>query len=758
MEKGKYNIGLAVADLMDTYSRRLAEGAMKAAERLDANLVIFPGKYVGKDIYSQNTDSKYEYQHNALFAYASAAKFDYLIVAVGTIAHVLNNEQRQKMLEYFGNTPVLSLSSMVAGYDCLLYDNRSGVMQAVDNLAKKQGRKHIGMMVGDLENFECAERYKAYREALQNNGLEFKESYCVSCDLSDNVTTEAEQLIILNPELDAIVCANDIIATSVYEVLRRHNKHIGTDMSVVGFDDLPFAEKLEPPLASVRADAFKLGEAAMERAVGFLNGEASGAHLLPTEFIPRQSCFGQSETEKDNADVFSEDEDEFAEKFSLFFGHGNREDVDEDRIKKAYELINGIRERFVNKKTDENDFRTAINNADIFFNQTAGIVDNITNVQSVIDSGYRYFMKIAPKENTEYLQRLYNYFYKRFSLDIAAEYHNLERRHAEKVHNDNLFIRDTLMITDNLQDSYARMLRRLALIGASTSFTYILSEPVRYSFKEIFPSDCQWLFMGYAYGEDTYAVPKDEQKVSAEDVFKNEYILSNRRHTLVAVDLFSASFQYGMILCEPDSSDFFDEIELISYQLSSVVKVLYYRGKQEKTFIELHNKNLALKDISCYDELTELYNPRGFYNEAGKLVTAPENQGIKYIVCYADMNDLKMVNERYGHEEGDFSLKSLGECLKKIFGERSVVGRMNGDEFAAIAPMDDTGSISEIQKKKKDIIQSLNFDSGKPYLITMSIGLAECTCADSYDLKDAVDRAYGLLKEAKSNQKRGRKF
>ena len=59
-----------------------------------------------------------------------------------------------------------------------------------------------------------------------------------------------------NPDIDAVICVSGIMAQTLYTVLNDRGIHIGRDIAVTGFDDLPFAAKLEPPLASVRADAY----------------------------------------------------------------------------------------------------------------------------------------------------------------------------------------------------------------------------------------------------------------------------------------------------------------------------------------------------------------------------------------------------------------------------------------------------------------------------------------------------------------------
>lgn len=80
----RYNIGILVANIMDSFSNRVSKGAIAAAEAFDANLFIFPMKYLDVDYGNTMLDMKFEYQYNILMDYAAKAKLDHLIVCTGT--------------------------------------------------------------------------------------------------------------------------------------------------------------------------------------------------------------------------------------------------------------------------------------------------------------------------------------------------------------------------------------------------------------------------------------------------------------------------------------------------------------------------------------------------------------------------------------------------------------------------------------------------------------------------------------------------
>ena len=631
MNKERFNIGLLVANISDAFSNGLAKGAMRRAGELDADLVIIPGKYIGVQNKYEQYDTKYEYQYNVLFDIAAAAKLDYLIVAAGTIAY--DAKKQKAFLDSLGDTPILSVAAEIEGYDFLQYDNRSGIAAAVEHLVK-HGRRHIGFMVGELNNSECAERYAEYRSSLEKHGIEFRKSYVTECDLAHESIHDARPFIEKNPDLDAVLCFNDIVASKLYEVLAEKGLKVGDDIAVIGFDDLPFCKKLSPELASVRADAETLGAVSVEKAVNFLSGIPDERHYVETRFIPRASC------PSDDA------------------------------------------------ATEESE---------------------------------------APKSYTV-------------------------EKYEVRTHIENIFIRDTLMFDSDPEMGYSQIMKQLSCIGADTGFIYILEEPIVHAVKGKFPKKLSWLFKSYSYGEDRFSVPAGEQKMSTPSVFRNKYLVSDRQRTLIAADLYSAETQYGIALLEPRNADFFDELEIVTYQLSAAVRTLNILKKQSDLLAELHIKNLALEELSHIDELTGANNRRGFYMEAEKLVRA--GNGKSFIVCYADMDGLKAVNDTYGHDEGDFCIKLVAQCMHRIFGDKAVIGRMGGDEFAAIMISEPDLRPWDILAARDAFVKKFNSRKNKPYQFNVSIGVHDALIKNVYDLQSAVNIADSLLYIEKKEKKR----
>ncbi len=544
----------------------------------------------------------------------------------------------------FGDTPVLCICDEIPGYEFVRYENSAGIHSAVDYFVKK-GRKHICMMVGDSDNVDCQERYKAYRDALEKNQMPYEPCYARRCELAGRDDGQIDALLDENPQVDAILCATDMIAASVCERLKARNKRVGEDVAVVGFDDLPFAAQSNPPLASIRADAKQLGYRSVQRAVDILNGCDDGMRFLQSSFVERESCMYECDSRSDKKEPIHQS----------------------------------------------------------FF---------------------------ATSEDSK---RLFDY-----------------------AHNTNLVIRESLMFGDDLKDGYSNVLSKLYALDLKTSYLYLLDEPMVYRNGEVFPQEVQWKFKAHQEGVHAFSVAEEQQNVKTDFLFDNAFIRDDERHTFIVVDLYSREYQYGVLICEICSEDFLMNWEFMVYQMSAAVKMVGLLNTQNRMLEELHMKNLSLEEESKTDELTELYNRRGFYEAANKLIVAGPDVEKEWIICYADMDRLKMVNDTYGHIEGDYSLKILAQCLTEVLGKHAIVGRVGGDEFVALLRKDEGLDCKTILNRKEQWLKDFNQQSVKPYCIDMSVGIYEGICRNSYDLKEAIDKADDILYAIKVKRKANR--
>ncbi|MBE5933085.1 MAG: LacI family transcriptional regulator, partial [Lachnospiraceae bacterium] len=285
--KKRFEIALIISDVTNTYCREIINGAIKAAEEEDINLTIFPIKYIGNQI-DDSVDSRYEYQFNSLLNYAALGNFDYVIAALGCIIVNGGEQIARQIHNMFGNTPFITICMDIDNLINVQYDNHNGIVEAVNHLVS-QGRKHICMLTGDLNNQECKLRLNAYKTAMELNHMPIGDFMTLECNLAGLCEDETTHILQLNPDMDALICVNDMVAQTVYKVFQRKGIIVGKQIAVVGYDDIPESAKMNPPLASANADPMLLGYNALKLAIAALTKQPLGDSTLKTTFIPRLS-------------------------------------------------------------------------------------------------------------------------------------------------------------------------------------------------------------------------------------------------------------------------------------------------------------------------------------------------------------------------------------------------------------------------------------------------------------------------------------
>ena len=161
MKVKEYTIGLLVSGIMDTFTVSVCQGVIKAAKEVGIKLIIFPGKYLDRD-FTERKEIFYEYQYNIVFSYAQKAQLDALLVSANTIGCFAAPEKMQEMLSQYAGIPCILLSSDIAGYMNVNFDNSSGIKEAIHHLVHNLKRTKIGMIGGPDNNTDALERKKAF--------------------------------------------------------------------------------------------------------------------------------------------------------------------------------------------------------------------------------------------------------------------------------------------------------------------------------------------------------------------------------------------------------------------------------------------------------------------------------------------------------------------------------------------------------------------------------------------------------------------
>lgn len=156
-----------------------------------------------------------------------------------------------------------------------------------------------------------------------------------------------------------------------------------------------------------------------------------------------------------------------------------------------------------------------------------------------------------------------------------------------------------------------------------------------------------------------------------------------------------------------------------------------------------------LQDLALIDELTGLYNRRGFFLFAAQLVKLSDRTQKGLVLIYADLNNLKLANDQYGHSEGDKVLVCVADVLKNTFRGSDIIGRMGGDEFIVVAMGTEMKNMDTIRRRLDAAIDKADCKKDLKCAISLSMGLVYYNPEQPCSIEELVRRADMLMYEEK---------
>ncbi len=214
----------------------------------------------------------------------------------GTAIILLGTELEAEDLELYRNTvsPVLLLDywSFDMDFNAVMINNADSARMAVNYLYNK-GHKQIGYLKGRFRILGFRQRQSGYHSALVENGLADNKEFCVELDTTMNgAYRDMLKYLEGKPDLPTAYFAdNDMIALGAMKALQEKGYKIPEDVSVIGFDDLPFSEISTPGLTSLRVPKQEMGRMAVRKVIEMMKGDDGVRTKLQvcTAFVERNS-------------------------------------------------------------------------------------------------------------------------------------------------------------------------------------------------------------------------------------------------------------------------------------------------------------------------------------------------------------------------------------------------------------------------------------------------------------------------------------
>lgn len=225
--------------------------------------------------------------------------------------------------------------------------------------------------------------------------------------------------------------------------------------------------------------------------------------------------------------------------------------------------------------------------------------------------------------------------------------------------------------------------------------------------------------------------------------------------TYFVVALSYCENQYGYLIYKPGA---YDEImynliwSVFSSQLHAAIKQTI--NQEEKAKLDASNKKLRL--LSCTDELTQLLNRRGLLEHGQETIDLALRQDKTGMVIFGDMDNLKKINDGFGHDSGDKAIRAIADILRACLRSNDIIARIGGDEFAMVAPGMDINSFQNFKEKVSVACKKWTDTNNQKIVLSISLGYTTFN-SDSFALSallleaDAKQYNEKRLKKAQAN-------
>ncbi len=164
-----------------------------------------------------------------------------------------------------------------------------------------------------------------------------------------------------------------------------------------------------------------------------------------------------------------------------------------------------------------------------------------------------------------------------------------------------------------------------------------------------------------------------------------------------------------------------------------------------------------LRALSLIDELTDLYNRRGFLTLAEQQLRIADRSKRQQSLLFADLDNLKWINDTLGHKEGDQALIDTAHILRETFRKSDIIARIGGDEFVLLAIDTPSTYTKLLSSRLQQAVHAHNQAANRPFTLSISLGITHYHPGQSRSVDELIAEADELMYQQKAQkQNRGK--
>jgi LacI family transcriptional regulator len=267
-----YTLGITVSDIANPFFAELIAGVETVAWKNGYNVILC------------NTQEDLE-REREVFRLLNAKQVD------GVIAYStrLPDDEFFPLLETFPAALVFNRQIPLEIASVMLMDDKGGSELATRHLLES-GRNQVGIIAGSENSPSARARIEGYRTAMGPRKQTFERAVPSSIDAGYAATL---RLLRQNPDIDGIVCYNDLVAAGALSACKALGRRIPEEIAVIGCDDVPFAALICPTLTTLHVDRRKIGQQMTQQLLQHIEGDETDTNnriTIPQTLIVRESA------------------------------------------------------------------------------------------------------------------------------------------------------------------------------------------------------------------------------------------------------------------------------------------------------------------------------------------------------------------------------------------------------------------------------------------------------------------------------------
>jgi len=624
---------------------------------------------------------RWEQMRGQLLDFVDGQRFDGFIFLTATLGS--QRESFYTLLDKVSAVPVISVADELPGVPSVLIDNTIGFSHLLAHLVETHGYRRFAYAGGPDDNRDAQIRREVFLGFMAEKGLIVRPEHLVAGDFTTAWGAEAVAALIPGdrPDFDVLVCANDEICAGAISALTLKGLHVPKDLAITGYDDTGSA--VAANVSTVRQPLSQMGWTAAAELLKLIEGrEATAVSYLNSEKIIRQSCGCPSPTQR----------------LELLPGRPAW------RVP-LLELLKNQQGALLDHMLQEGlDAQLGLQMIAQFQEllQTGDAAQAMLGMQHTVHC-------LGQQGQLPHTLNFPLAVIRRWCLD-AADYTHFQALLESTFHQFHLLLSDALRAQSTHND-FSKSLVKTVLIDLNVRLIYAndFSEQATI-LLEMLPKLGINAFQMVLYddpenpmgGAHIVLTPEGENR--ADGVRHDPRTLLTPQHSGMAEPWFyivealydhRTSLGFFRIQYQEDDNTLLlvDQLcETVGRGIGTVRRIqnlenqVVRRTDQLRSALaDLEQRNKALNAVALSDQLTGLYNRRGFLSLADDHFQV-HTESHPVTLFFADLDGLKRINDTWGHEVGDDAIRVAARLLTETFRAEDLVARLGGDEFVILAP------------------------------------------------------------------------